>query len=56
MAHLISFSFEIFYETFTEDASLFLLCHGAKKSKTQIKGGPAVRQHEPDHEKVSASH
>ena len=33
MAHLTNFSFEFFYEIFTEDASLPLLYHGAKKSK-----------------------
>ena len=42
MAHLTNFSFEFVYKIFTEDASLPLLYHGAKKSKmtkTQIKGG-----------------
>ena len=34
MAHLTNFSFEFFYEVFTKDASLCLLYHGAKKSKT----------------------
>ena len=33
MAHLINFSFEFFYEIFTEDASLLFLYHEAKKSK-----------------------
>ena len=33
MAHLTNFSFEFFYEIFTEDASPFFLYHGAKKSK-----------------------
>ena len=33
MAHLTNFSFEFVYEIFTEDASLRLLYHGAKKSK-----------------------
>ena len=33
VAHLTNFSFEFFYEIFTEDASLPRLCHGAKKSK-----------------------
>ena len=33
MAHLTNFSFEFFYEIFTEDASQLLLYHGAKKSK-----------------------
>ena len=33
MAHLTNFSFEFFYEIFTEDASLLFLYHGAKKSK-----------------------
>ena len=42
MAHLTNFSFEFFYKIFTEDASLPLLYHGAKKSKmtkNSIKGG-----------------
>ena len=42
MAHLTNFSFEFFYEIFTEDASLRLLYHGAKSQKwpkAQIKGG-----------------
>ena len=30
---MTNFSFEFFYESFTEDASLRLLYHGAKKSK-----------------------
>ena len=43
MAHLTNFSFELFYEIFTEDASF--LYHGAKKSKmtknsNQGGGGP----------------
>ena len=34
MAHLtINLSFEFCYEIFTEDASQFVLYHGAKKSK-----------------------
>ena len=33
MAHLTNFSFEFFYEIFTEDASPLVLYHGAKKSK-----------------------
>ena len=33
MAHLTNFSFEFVYEIFTEDASLCLLYHSAKKSK-----------------------
>ena len=33
MAHLTNFSFEFFYEIFTEDASLSILYYGAKKSK-----------------------
>ena len=33
MAHLTNFSFEFFYEIFTENASLRPLYHGAKKSK-----------------------
>ena len=46
MAHLTNFSFEFFYEIFTEDAFLLCLYHGAKKSKTTKKsnqGGPALR-------------
>ena len=33
VAHLTNFSFELFYEIFTEDAPPPLLYHGAKKSK-----------------------
>ena len=36
VAHLTNFSFEFFYEMFTEDASLLLLYHGAKKSKMTV--------------------
>ena len=32
-ARLANFSFEFFYEIFTQDASLLFLYHGAKKSK-----------------------
>ena len=32
MSHLTNFSFEFFYKIFTEDASQFLLYHGAKKN------------------------
>ena len=42
MADLTNFSFEFFYEIFTEDASLRLLYHGAKKSnmtKNSNQGG-----------------
>ena len=35
MAHLTNFSFEFFYEIFTEDASLLFLCHGAKKAQLE---------------------
>ena len=45
MAHLTNFFFEFFYEIFTEDASLLLLYHGAKKSKMTKnlnQGGPAL--------------
>ena len=47
VAHLTNFSFEFFHETFTEDASLLFLYHGAKKSKmtknsNQGGGGPAL--------------
>ena len=47
VAQLTNFSFEFFYESFTEDASLSLLCHGAKKSKmtkNSNQGGPALSQ------------
>ena len=40
VAHLTNFSFEFFYNIFTEDAALLLLYHGAKSQiwpKTQIK-------------------
>ena len=37
MAHLTNFSFECFYEIFTEDASLRLLYHDAKKVKNDQK-------------------
>ena len=46
VAHLTNLSFEFFYEIFTEDASLPILYHGAKKSKmtkTQIKGGSCLK-------------
>ena len=45
MAHLTNFSFEFFYEMFSEDASLRLLYHGAKKAKmtkNSNQGGPAL--------------
>ena len=48
MAPLTNFSFELFYKIFTEDASLPLLYHGAKKSKMTKNsnqgggGGPAL--------------
>ena len=44
--HLTTFSFEFFYEIFTEDASQLLLYHGAKKSKltkNPNQGGPALK-------------
>ena len=47
MAHLTNFSFAFFYEIFTEDASLPILYHGAKKSKmtkNPNQGGPALNQ------------
>ena len=48
MAHLTNFSFEFFYKIFTEDASLPLLYHGAKKSKmtknSNQGGGPALKE------------
>ena len=34
---MTNFSFEFFYEIFTEDASLLLLYHGAKKVKNDQK-------------------
>ena len=37
VAPLTNFSFEFFYEIFTEDASLLLLYHSAKKVKTDQK-------------------
>ena len=40
-----TFSFEFFYEVFTEDASPRSLYHGAKKSKmtkNSNQGGPAL--------------
>ena len=46
VAHLTNFSFEFFYKIFTEDASLPLLYHGAKKSKmtkNSNQGGPDLR-------------
>ena len=46
MTHLTNFFFEFFYETFTEDASLLFLYHGAKKSKmtknSNQGGDPAI--------------
>ena len=45
VAHLTNFSFEFVYDIFTEDASLLLLYHGAKKSKmtkNSNQGGPAL--------------
>ena len=45
MEHLTNFSFEFFYEIFTEDASQRLLYHGAKKSKmtkNSNQGDPAL--------------
>ena len=47
MAPLTNFSFKYFYKIFTEDASLPLLYHGAKKSKmtkNSNQGGPALRR------------
>ena len=48
MAHLTNFSFEFFYKIFTEDASLPVLYHGAKKSKmtknSNQGGGPALNE------------
>ena len=47
MAYLTNFSFEFFYNIFTEDAFLPLLYHGAKKVKNDQKlksrGFPALR-------------
>ena len=50
MAHLTNFSFEYFYEIFTEDASLCLLYHGAKKSKmtkNSNQGGSCLKAGPP---------
>ena len=46
MAHLTNFSFEFFYKMFTDDASLPLLYHGAKKSnmtKNSNQGGSCLK-------------
>ena len=46
VAYLTNFSFEFFYEIFTEDVSEGLLYHGAKKSKmtkNSNQAGPALR-------------
>ena len=48
MANLTNFSFEFFYEIFTEDASLRFLYHGAKKSKmtkNSIQGGSYLEKY-----------
>ena len=37
VAHLTNFSFDFFYEIFTEDASLLFLYYGAKKVKNDQK-------------------
>ena len=45
MAHLTNFSFELFYEIFTEGASPLILYHGAKNvknDKTSNQGSPAL--------------
>ena len=50
VAHLTNFSFEFFYEIFTEDASLLLLYHGAKKSKmtkNSNQGGSCLNYFNP---------
>ena len=47
MAHFTDLSFEFFYETSTEDASLCLLYHGAKNAKMTKnlnQGGPALKE------------
>ena len=47
MAHLTNFSFEFFYQLFTEDAPLSRLYHGAKKSKmtkNSNQGGVLLQQ------------
>ena len=48
VAYLTNFSFELFYEIFTERMPLyFFLYHGAKKSKTtknSNQGGPALSE------------
>ena len=50
MAHLTNFSVEFFYDIVAEDASLFLLYHGAKESKMTKNsnqgggdGGPTLK-------------
>ena len=43
VAHLTNFSFECFYEIFTEDASLRRLYHDAKKSKMTKNSNQGVR-------------
>ena len=48
--HLTNFSFEFFYQIFTEDASLLFLYHGAKKSKltkNSNQGGSCLNTNDP---------
>ena len=42
VTNLTNFSFALFYEIFTEDASLRLLYHGAKKLKMTKNSNQAV--------------
>ena len=52
MAHLTNFFFEFFYEIFTEDASLRVLYHDAKKSKmtkNSNEGGSCLKTNEMLH-------
>ena len=47
VVHLTNFSFEFFYEIFTDDASPLLLYHGAKKSKmtkNSNQGGSCLKK------------
>ena len=59
MAHLTNFSFEFVYEIFTEDASLLILYHGAKKSKmtknSNQGGGGVLPVAQPEHGKTYKS-
>ena len=59
VAHLTVFSFEFFYEIFTQDAPLLLVFHGAKKSKmtkNSNQGGPAQVMRQTDNRTGCAGH